>query len=108
MTHLLIAAAPPGGLTGMLIQLAPFLVMPLIFYVIVFMPAMKKRKELQKTIGALAKGDKVVTTGGIYGEVYKVEKHTLLLKLADNVRIRIDKSAIAGLDTGDVPPGGNA
>jgi preprotein translocase subunit YajC len=103
---LIAASPPPQGLVGTLIGLAPLLVMLVIFYLIVFLPAMKKRKELQKQIDALDKGSRVVTTGGIYGEVAKVETTTLLLKVADNVRIRVAKSAIAGLDTGTADPGG--
>lgn len=103
---LVAASPPPSGLLGTLVGMTPLLVMLLIFWFIVFMPAMKKRKELQKQIDALEKGSRVVTTGGIYGEVAKVEKNTLLLKVADNVRIRIAKSAIAGLDIGTEDLGG--
>lgn len=106
MYPFLVAASPPQGIVGTLVGLAPLLVMLLIFYLIVFLPAMKKRKELQKQIDALDKGSQVVTTGGIYGEVAKVETHTLLLKVADNVRIRVAKSAIAGLATGTEDSGG--
>ncbi|MCB1036694.1 MAG: preprotein translocase subunit YajC, partial [Acidobacteria bacterium] len=76
------------------------------FYVIVFAPMRKQRKALQEMIDNLKKGDKVVTSGGIHGEVASVEAGTVLLKVGDNVRIRLSKSAIAGRQ-GDVETGGN-
>jgi preprotein translocase subunit YajC len=70
-----------------------------IFWVIVILPMSRQRKALQRTVESLKKGDKVVTTGGIYGEVSAVEGDKILLRIADNVRVRIAKSAIAGLES---------
>jgi preprotein translocase subunit YajC len=79
----------------------------LIFYVLVLMPTQKRRKELQSMLGALKKGDKVVTTGGLYGEIVSVESSTAILKIADTVKVKVAKSAIATLegegDKGDKP-----
>lgn len=98
----LIGQAQPGGLETLLIQLAPFAIIILIFWFIVIRPAQRKQQALERLLAALKKGDKVVTNGGIFGEVVKAEGPVVVLKIADNVRIRVRRSAIAGLaDDGD-------
>jgi preprotein translocase subunit YajC len=72
--------------------------MGLIFYVLVWMPARKRQKEFQGVLGALKRGDKVVTTGGLYGEIVSVDGPTVILKIADTVKVKIAKSAIATLE----------
>jgi len=67
-----------------------------VFYFLVIMPAKKTQKKKDAMIGALKKGDKVVTSGGIYGTVAAVEDDSLLLKISENTKIRIAKSAIGG------------
>ena len=79
----------------------------LIFYVLVWMPARKRQKDFQTLLAALKKGDRVVTTGGLYGEVVSVEADgaAVILRIADNVKVKVAKSAIATLqgegDKGD-------
>ena len=69
-----------------------------IFYLMILRPQSKKQKELTARISSLKTGDRVVTTGGIYGTVANVKDgSTLLLKIADNVKIEIDKSAVANV-----------
>jgi preprotein translocase subunit YajC len=68
-----------------------------IFYFIVLMPARKQQRKKESMIAALKKGDRVVTSGGIYGTVAAVEDQALLLRVSENVKIRIAKSAVAGL-----------
>jgi preprotein translocase subunit YajC len=65
------------------------------------MPAKKQQKKKDAMIAALKKGDRVVTNGGIYGSVAAVEDQSLLLKVAENVKIRVAKSAIAGMAAGE-------
>ena len=65
-----------------------------IFYLFMIRPQMKKQKELSKYRSTLQKGDKVVTTGGIYGKVNDVKDNTVTLEIAPNVHIKVDKSAI--------------
>jgi preprotein translocase subunit YajC len=69
-----------------------------IFYFLVIAPARKRQKKLQAMIDGLERGDRVVTTGGIYGEVVSTEGGVVFLKVADNVRLKLAKSAIAGLE----------
>ena len=91
----LAAAAAPGGPSG-LATLGLWAAILAIFYFIVFAPMRKQRKELQKTVEELKKGDKIITTGGVYAEIYAVHDSTVIAKIADNVRVRLAKSAIAG------------
>jgi preprotein translocase subunit YajC len=73
--------------------------MAVIFYFLLIRPQQKKAKELQSLIASIKTGDKVVTTGGIHGIVSNVKDgSTLSLKVADNVKIEVDKSAIATVD----------
>jgi preprotein translocase subunit YajC len=84
-----------------LTMLVPFVLIFAVFYFIVIMPAKKQQKKKDAMIAGLKKGDRVVTTGGIYGSVAAVEDQSLLLKVAENVKIRVAKSAIAGMVAGE-------
>jgi preprotein translocase subunit YajC len=90
--------ASSGGLLGALGGLAPMLLIFVIFYVVLMLPMQRQRKALQQMIANLKKGDRVITNGGIYGEVTSVEEATVMLRIADNVRVRLAKSAISGLE----------
>jgi len=68
-----------------------------IFYFLVIAPANKQRKKTEAMLAALKKGDQVMTSGGIYGTVQSVDTDTVILKIADNVKIKIAKSSVAGL-----------
>ncbi len=72
-----------------------------VFYFIVLMPARKQQKKKDAMIAALKKGDRVVTAGGIHGTVAAVEDTVVLLKVAENVKLRISKSAVGGVIAGD-------
>jgi preprotein translocase subunit YajC len=90
--------ASSGGLLGALGGLAPMLLIFVIFYVVLMLPMQRQRKALQQMIANLKKGDRVITNGGIYGEVTAVEEASVMLRIADNVRVRVAKSAISGLE----------
>jgi preprotein translocase subunit YajC len=66
-------------------------------------PQMKKQKEIAAFRNSLEKGDKVVTTGGIYGKIIELKDNTVLLQVDDNVKLRVDKAAIVK-DMSDVQP----
>jgi preprotein translocase subunit YajC len=100
----LLAQAPPTG-PSPLSSIIPFLCIGIIFYFLIIRPQSKRQKELAALISALKTGDKVVTTGGIHGIIANVkEGNVLTLKIADNVKIEIDKSAIASVDKNDKSP----
>jgi preprotein translocase subunit YajC len=97
-TALAFQASGGGGLFGALTGLAPMLIIFVIFYVVLMLPMQKQRKALQQVIANLKKGDKVITSGGLYGDVVAVEGATVILRIADNVKVRIAKSAVSGLE----------
>jgi len=88
------ANAQPG-----LMNFLPLVLIFGIFYFLLIAPMRKRQKATQAMIAALAKGDKVVTTGGVYGEIYALEEETVILKVADNVRLKVARSAIASSES---------
>jgi len=66
----------------------------LIFYFMIIRPQQKRAKEREKMLNELQKGDKVLTSGGIYGVIDSIEEKTVLIKVADNVKLKFDKQAI--------------
>jgi preprotein translocase subunit YajC len=96
----LLQSAGSGGAAA-LIQFAPIVAIGLVFYFLVIAPANKQRKKTQEMISSLKKGDRVITTGGIYGTVQGVEPDALYLKIAENVKVKVARSAISGVVTGE-------
>ena len=84
-----------GGLPGMLL---PLLAMFGIMYFMVIMPQQRQRKKMQEMLLALKNGDKVVTNGGIYGTISGMDGETVILKIAEQVKIRIARSAIVQVE----------
>ena len=87
------AAAAPSPMA----MLFPFVMMFLIFYLLVFRPQSKARKEHQGMIKNLKKHDEVVTNGGIFGVVVNIKPDALTLRIGENVRIDIEPSAVSRL-----------
>lgn len=89
-------AAPTGPLNGIAV---PMIAMGVIFYFLIIRPQNKRAKELKDRVASLKTGDKVITTSGIHGIISNVkEGHSLILKIADNVKIEINKDAIATVE----------
>jgi preprotein translocase subunit YajC len=88
--------APPGSGVNPYVQLIPIALVFAIFYFIILLPTKRRQKKLQEFLEALKVGDRVVTNGGIYGSVTKVDGNTVHLQIADKVRIEIAKNAIVG------------
>ena len=92
-------AAPGAASQPDLLQtLLPFLFMGVIFYFLLIRPQQKRQKQHQQLMSNLKTGDRVVTSSGIHGLIANVKDTTFLLKVADNVKIEIDKSAVAGVE----------
>ena len=87
-----------GGLMATLYSLTPLILIFGIFYLLVIMPMNKRQKELKALVDNLSKGDKVYTNGGLYGTVVRPDGPILVLEIADGVKIRVARSAIAGLE----------
>jgi preprotein translocase subunit YajC len=88
---------PPQQGGSLLIQFLPFAMILAIFYFMVLMPMRKRQKKVQEFQAALKPGDKVVTTGGIYGQIVKITDQTVQLQIAQNVRIDIARAAVGGI-----------
>ena len=78
-------------------QLLPFAFIFIIFYFLLIRPQQKRQKEHQRLLSDLKTGDKVITTSGIHGLIANVKETTFLVKIADNVKIEVDKNAIASV-----------
>ena len=104
-----LAMATPGQPGGW-IQFLPFAMILAIFYFLILLPMKRRQKKIQEFQDALEVGDKVVTTGGIYGEITRLKDRTLQLQIANNVRIEIARQAIGGLQGQDpvVPEAGHS
>jgi preprotein translocase subunit YajC len=92
LSNILLMPATPGQSS-----FAPLIMMLLVFVVFYFFmirPQMKRQKELVNYRNSLKKGDKVITTGGIYGRIHEVNDLTILLEVDNNINIKVDKSAV--------------
>jgi preprotein translocase subunit YajC len=99
LLHFLAQAAPPApasagsGLVGLL----PIVFIFVIGYYVMIRPQMKRQKEQQKLVSALKTGDDVVTAAGIHGRITNVKDTTVIVKVADNVKIEFEKSAVTNV-----------
>jgi len=85
-----------GG-SGGLVQFLPLIVIMGIFYVLLILPAQRRQKKTQEMINALKNGDKVITNGGILGTIVGLEGETVQLRIADQVKVKVLRSAVTGL-----------
>jgi preprotein translocase subunit YajC len=93
----LLLDAPAAQAPSPIAQFAPLIFIAVIFYFLLIRPQQKQRKEQQALVAALKVGDKVVTSSGIYGLISSVKESTVMLKIADNVKIEIDKAAVSSV-----------
>jgi len=91
-----------GGGTGLGgTFLVPLVLMFGIMYLLVILPQQRQRKKMQQMLSELKNGDKVITNGGIYGTINGIDGDTVILKIADQVKIRIARSAIAQVEASE-------
>lgn len=76
-------------------QLIMILMIVVIFYFFMMRPQMKKAKDERAFKDRVAKGDKIVTIGGVHGKVTEVNDTSFMIEIADNVRVKLEKSAIS-------------
>lgn len=104
---MMLQAAPAGqsgGTADLLLGIAPWLLIFVIFYVLMIRPQQRRVKEHQAAISAVKKGDEVVTGGGIRGRVTKVTDDEAEVEIAQGVKVRIVKSTISAVLTGTSKP----
>jgi len=98
----LLMASPQAGEAGpgsLLTSFLPLIAIVAIFYFLIIRPQNKKRKETEKMLSALKKGDKVVTIGGLHGTVQSVKETTVIIKVDDNVKLEFLRSAVSNVVT---------
>lgn len=99
-SSLLIAMAPPqggGAEGGLMSTLIMFALIIGIFYFLILRPQQKRQKDRQKMLDAVKKGDKIVTAGGLHGTVAGLDEKTLLIQVADNVKLKFERSALGAI-----------
>ncbi len=90
---LMAQAGGPGGLMAFL----PLVIIMGIFYVLLILPAQRRQKKTTEMVNALKNGDKVITTGGLFGTIVGLEGDSIQLRIADQVKVKVLRSAVTGL-----------
>jgi preprotein translocase subunit YajC len=91
--HLIIAQAAQPDFSMLIV----FGLIFVIFYFMIIRPQQKRQKERQKMLDALEKGDKIVTAGGMHGTVVGLDDKTVLVQIADNVKVKVDRGSIGSV-----------
>ena len=89
-----LAATPEGGSPWL--QFIPFALVLAIFYFVILMPMKRRQQKVDAFLGALKVGDRVVTSGGIYGTITRLDDKSVQLQIADKVRVEASRAAIVG------------
>jgi len=92
-TLALVAQAQSGGIALFL----PLVLIMVIFYFLMILPAQRRQKKVTEMLKNLKNGDKVITNGGIYGTIVGLEDDAVQLRIAEQVKIKVSRSAIAGI-----------
>ena len=93
MLNVILMAPAEGG--GGIMDFLPLILIVIVFYFFMIRPQLKKQKDQKKFREALAKGDKVVTIGGLHGKIAEVKDNVVIVEVANNVQLKIEKSAIS-------------
>jgi preprotein translocase subunit YajC len=104
---MMMQAAPAGQANGtvqLLMGIAPWLLIFVVFYLLMIRPQQRRVKEHQATINAVKKGDEVITGGGIRGRVTKVTDDDAEIEIAQGVKVRVVKSTLSHVLTGKTKP----
>ncbi|MCB0834791.1 MAG: preprotein translocase subunit YajC [Bacteroidetes bacterium] len=91
--------APPEGQSAgnPFVQLLPFLLIIVVLYFMMIRPQKKRQQEREKMISGVQKGDKIITVGGLHGKVELTKEKSVVIKIADGVKVELERSAIAAL-----------
>jgi preprotein translocase subunit YajC len=95
MMAFFLAQAGGNGLVAFL----PLVIIMVIFYVLLILPAQRRQKKTQAMLNALKNGDKVVTSGGLYGTIVGLEPDAVQLRIAEQVKVKVARSAIADIQS---------
>jgi preprotein translocase subunit YajC len=94
--YLFLMGQPAGasGQSNPLVTFLPLILVFVVFYFFMIRPQMKKQKEMNNYRSSLKRGDKVITTGGIYGKIYEVKDHYVTMDVGGDIKLKVDKSAL--------------
>jgi preprotein translocase subunit YajC len=95
VTPVFAMGAPPQGGSPWL-QFVPFVLVLAIFYFIILLPMKRKQQKVQTFLDGLKVGDRVITTGGIYGQITRLGEGSLQIQVADKIKIEVARAAIGG------------
>jgi preprotein translocase subunit YajC len=88
-------APSPGGPSAW-VQLMPFVLVLGIFYFVILMPMRRRQQKVQAFLAALKVGDRIVTSGGLFGTITRLGDQSIQLQVANNVRVEVSRNAIIG------------
>lgn len=90
------AMAAPADNSSPWLQLIPIALVLAIFYFIMFLPMKRKQQKVQEFLGGLKVGDRIITTGGLYGQVTRLGEQSIQIQIADKIRVEVARAAIGG------------
>ena len=96
LPFLVAMGAPPGSGASPWVQFVPFALVLGIFYFVILLPMKRRQQKVQAFLSALKVGDRVVTSGGIFGSITRVNEQSIQIQIADKVRIEVARNAITG------------
>ena len=96
------AAAGPasGSPLAMVVSFAPFIIIMVLFYFLMIYPQGKERKKREAALNAIQRGDRILTRGGVYGTVADIKEQILIVKIAENVKVEMDRSFVESVIKG--------
>jgi preprotein translocase subunit YajC len=97
LSHASLSLMAQGTGAGGLMAFAPLLIIMVIFYVLLILPAQRRQKKTQEMLSTLKNGDKVITNGGLFGTIVGLEGDSIQLRIADQVKVKVLRSAVASL-----------
>ncbi len=92
--------ASEGPLSGV-VSLLPFILIFVVFYFLLILPQQKKQKRQKEMLSKLKKGDKIITSSGMWGSITRLEKETATVQIDDNTKVKIQREYVARLRTND-------
>jgi preprotein translocase subunit YajC len=88
--------APAQGAPSAWVQLMPFVLVLGIFYFIILLPMKRRQQKVTAFLAALKEGDRIVTSGGLFGTITRINEQSVQLQIANNVRVEISRNAVVG------------
>ena len=96
IASLLAMGAPSPGAPSAWVQLLPFVLVVGIFYFVILLPMKRRQQKVQTFLAALKVGDRIVTSGGLYGTITRIGEASIQVQVANNVRVEMSRNAVVG------------